>query len=356
MPTIRSPRSPASSSTSTPPTPWAHKIDDGKDRLFGDLGNDWLVGGTQNDRLFGGMGDDVHNLDDNHDTANNNEQPDAVGVRRPRLRLRRRRARRADRQHRRRPHVRLHRRVQQLPGAVRSRSATRRSIRSPSPHVDDFLRGLARKAATTSRLPEPALHLDGELGLTSQEDPEWGDQHGGPRDPQPGHTHASRDTQGGPEDDRATALPLAGASWPASPELQATPPIPIDVTVNNITVTQDPDSTDQRALFVAGGAGNERSRCAAARATPTSRSSSTASARIRPRHRRATPSIASSSTAMAATTPSPSSRFEARSAPPSSAATATTRSAAAEAATSSTAATATMPSSAAMAPTSSWEA
>ena len=54
------------------------KINDGKDRLFGDLGHDWLVGGTQNDRLFGGMGDDVHNLDDNHDTVNNNEQPDAV--------------------------------------------------------------------------------------------------------------------------------------------------------------------------------------------------------------------------------------------------------------------------------------
>src|SRR5262249_8253265 len=55
------------------------KIDDGKDRLFGDLGHDWLVGGTQNDRLFGGRGDDVLNADDNLDTAGGlNNQPDAT--------------------------------------------------------------------------------------------------------------------------------------------------------------------------------------------------------------------------------------------------------------------------------------
>src|SRR5262249_16157544 len=54
------------------------KINDGKDRLFGDLGNDWLVGGTLNDRLFGGLGDDLLNADDNLDTAggmNNQTDP-----------------------------------------------------------------------------------------------------------------------------------------------------------------------------------------------------------------------------------------------------------------------------------------
>jgi Ca2+-binding RTX toxin-like protein len=45
------------------------KLNDGNDRLFGDLGNDWLVGGTQRDRLYGGLGDDVLNADDNLDTA-----------------------------------------------------------------------------------------------------------------------------------------------------------------------------------------------------------------------------------------------------------------------------------------------
>jgi len=44
-------------------------IEDGKDRLFGDLGNDWVVGGTGHDRLFGGMGDDYLQLDDNLETS-----------------------------------------------------------------------------------------------------------------------------------------------------------------------------------------------------------------------------------------------------------------------------------------------
>jgi Ca2+-binding RTX toxin-like protein len=44
------------------------KIDDGMDNIFGNEGNDWLVGGTRNDRMFGGMGDDLLNADDNLDT------------------------------------------------------------------------------------------------------------------------------------------------------------------------------------------------------------------------------------------------------------------------------------------------
>ncbi|MCA9062142.1 MAG: hypothetical protein KDA96_03765, partial [Planctomycetaceae bacterium] len=44
------------------------KINDGMDNIFGDEGNDWLVGGTQNDRMFGGMGDDLLNADDNLET------------------------------------------------------------------------------------------------------------------------------------------------------------------------------------------------------------------------------------------------------------------------------------------------
>ena len=44
-------------------------VDDGKDDLFGDFGNDWLVGGTNEDHLWGGYGDDLLNGDDNHDTT-----------------------------------------------------------------------------------------------------------------------------------------------------------------------------------------------------------------------------------------------------------------------------------------------
>ena len=41
------------------------KSDDGRDSLYGDNGNDWIVGGTNCDWLFGGFGDDLLQLDDN---------------------------------------------------------------------------------------------------------------------------------------------------------------------------------------------------------------------------------------------------------------------------------------------------
>jgi Ca2+-binding RTX toxin-like protein len=44
-------------------------VDDGKDVIFGDGGNDWLVGGTNADRMYGGWGDDLLNADDNHDST-----------------------------------------------------------------------------------------------------------------------------------------------------------------------------------------------------------------------------------------------------------------------------------------------
>jgi Ca2+-binding RTX toxin-like protein len=57
--------------------------DDGRDLIFGDLGNDWLVGGTGRDDLFGGWGNDYLNADDNLNTetagvaaAFDNESPD----------------------------------------------------------------------------------------------------------------------------------------------------------------------------------------------------------------------------------------------------------------------------------------
>ena len=44
-------------------------LDDGQDVLFGDAGNDWLVGGTNQDVLFGGWGNDVLQADDNLDST-----------------------------------------------------------------------------------------------------------------------------------------------------------------------------------------------------------------------------------------------------------------------------------------------
>ncbi len=45
-------------------------VDDGRDVLFGDGGNDWLVGGTNQDVMFGGYGNDVLQADDNLDSTN----------------------------------------------------------------------------------------------------------------------------------------------------------------------------------------------------------------------------------------------------------------------------------------------
>ena len=43
---------------------------DGNDAIFGDQGNDWLVGGTGRDTMYGGWGNDYLNADDKLDTCN----------------------------------------------------------------------------------------------------------------------------------------------------------------------------------------------------------------------------------------------------------------------------------------------
>ncbi len=169
------------------------KIDDGKDRIFGDLGNDWLVGGTLNDRLFGGLGDDVINADDNLETNNDaNDIPDApeyadfdfvfgggsldvmianTG---------------GDR-------------LFDWSGEFNSFFIPFSSFGAPTVNrfaknsIVNFLSnlGLGEGADTTRNEP------DGELGIVTQKDSLWKDQKGGSRDPQPGTTNGSQDTTGG---------------------------------------------------------------------------------------------------------------------------------------------------------------
>ena len=43
---------------------FAFRHSDGGDRIFGDLGNDWAVGGTGQDHMYGGWGNDLLNADD----------------------------------------------------------------------------------------------------------------------------------------------------------------------------------------------------------------------------------------------------------------------------------------------------
>ncbi|HEV7301125.1 MAG TPA: hypothetical protein VGN72_17295 [Tepidisphaeraceae bacterium] len=181
------------------------KVNDGKDRIFGDWGHDWLVGGTGNDRLFGGQGDDVMNADDNHDTAGGlNNRPDApafadadfvyggdgldvlianTG---------------ADR-------------LYDWSGEFNSYLVPFSAFgeptvsRSPSPQVQAFLLALGKEAGADQTLAEPT----GELGLYTQKDPQWRQNTGAPRDPQPGNSNFARDTRGNPEDDRITRLVLS---------------------------------------------------------------------------------------------------------------------------------------------------
>jgi Ca2+-binding RTX toxin-like protein len=216
------------------------KVNDGKDRLFGDGGNDWLVGGTMNDRLFGGMGDDLMNADDNHDngtTAGLNNRPDVpqfadgdfafggggldvlianTG---------------ADR-------------LFDWTGEFNSFIVPFSPFGDPtvnrtpgnSPHTRNFLLTLGDRAGADSSVSEPY----GELGLVTSHDPQWHEQHGPPRDPQPGNVPGvQRDTQGGPENDTGNsntytlrARKSVGRSRQPVPQLtpEALAPIAVEAT------------------------------------------------------------------------------------------------------------------------------
>ena len=152
------------------------------------------------------------NADDNHDTNGGlNNQPDAVAVRRPRLRLRRRRAGRADRQHRRRPDVRLGRRVQQLPRAVQPVRQPDGGPRRRTRTSRQFLLDLGRESGADQSLTEP----NGELGLVHPQRPAVAGQPRRPARPA-GRQHRRRQARhpgrpGGRPRHRPAAQPRRGA-------------------------------------------------------------------------------------------------------------------------------------------------
>lgn len=184
-------------------------IEDGKDRLFGDLGHDWIVGGTGHDRLFGGFGDDLLNLDDNLNTnGGSNEVADdrswgdfAYGGGGLDVLI---------------ANTGLDR-MFDWTGEFNSfivpfkRFGAPTVNRLPSPHVKQFLLDLGAASGADPTLTEP----NGELGLVTQKDPEWREQHGAPRDPQPGNGTGRFDDAGGPEDD-TDKTPTAHGSTPGS--------------------------------------------------------------------------------------------------------------------------------------------
>src|SRR5262249_30180929 len=85
--------------------------------------------------------------------------------------------------------------------------------RSPNPHIMQFLHDLSAASGADPALAEP----NGEMGIFTQSDPEWQQNHGGPRDPQPGnYPKGDFDSKGSPENDTLQKpLQTAAGSTPS---------------------------------------------------------------------------------------------------------------------------------------------
>ncbi|MEH6737785.1 MAG: hypothetical protein V7695_04455, partial [Sulfitobacter sp.] len=174
---------------------------DGDDVIFGDLGNDALMGGTGRDRLYGGYGSDWLNLDDDLGTTggtNDDSDTDASyedyalgGAGRDVLIANTG----GDRMH-------------DWNGEFNSFIIPFKPfgaptvLRSNAPSMIEFWYDLGAsdgadptRAADTGSDPARNGEPDGEMGIVRQSDADWGDQSGGPADPQPGNGPASRDVR-----------------------------------------------------------------------------------------------------------------------------------------------------------------
>ena len=172
---------------------------DGDDVLFGDHGNDWIVGGTGRDTVWGGWGNDLLNMDDVLTTNGNlNNEPEthttyedrAVGGAGLDVLI---------------GNTGGDRLIDWVgefntflvPFAPFGMSTVSRQV---PPGLMDFLYALSRRRAPTSRWPSRPAPAEarngepfGEAGIVTQKDDAWGDQTGGPRDPQAGNLSGKRD-------------------------------------------------------------------------------------------------------------------------------------------------------------------
>jgi Ca2+-binding RTX toxin-like protein len=173
--------------------------------LFGDLGNDWIVGGTGRDHLYGGRGDDLLNVDDDHDSTADtvdpraNDTPDTHpsyediafgGAGRDVLLGNTGGDRMIDWAGEFNSYI--------VPFAPFGNFTISRSLQ---PQLMEYLYDLSEsdgadptRASETGNDPERNGEPDGEIGLVKQSDFDWHDQTGAPNDPQPGNI------PGGPRD------------------------------------------------------------------------------------------------------------------------------------------------------------
>jgi Ca2+-binding RTX toxin-like protein len=171
------------------------KVDDGDDRLFGDLGNDWLVGGTSKDHLYGGYGDDVLNADDNLETTTTDQGTGQFGdadiafggAGRDQLIANTGADRLIDWSGEFNAYW--------VPFSPYGQGTVSRNI---SPNLPEFLYALSQADGADRTRPGDPVRFgepNGELGLVTQGDPDWGLQHDGPNDPQAGNGKSKKDIQ-----------------------------------------------------------------------------------------------------------------------------------------------------------------
>ena len=162
------------------------KSNDGCDIIYGDNGNDWEVGGTNTNWLFGGFGDDLLQTSQNLEVdGEHNRVPEPElwsepvfafgGAGRDVLIADTGRAR-------------LYDWTGEFNSFIVPFSPFGAPVvnRSPSPHDRDFIEALS-VAGGQDMTFVPGAPLD-ETAITTPGGDYWNDQHGGPRDPQPGNT------------------------------------------------------------------------------------------------------------------------------------------------------------------------
>jgi Ca2+-binding RTX toxin-like protein len=204
------------------------KPTDGDDRLFGDLGNDWIVGGSGRDHMWGGRGNDLLNMDDDHDSGPGGTHPNQPpgdpldntqsdefqayadiaygGAGRDVLILNTGADRAIDWVGEYNSYI--------VPFAPFGAFHISRTL---MPQLPEFLYALAVSDGTDTSIPDGARYAEqktadvrvddpqdpaqaarrgepfGELGLVLQTDYDWQDQTGAPQDPQPGNLQGPRE-------------------------------------------------------------------------------------------------------------------------------------------------------------------
>ena len=188
--------------------------DDGTDAIFGDLANDWLVGGTGRDNIYGGWGNDLLNADDDHDGHDDDNSENDMPDTHPTYEDRAYGGAGRDVLIGNTGGDRLIDWVGEynsflVPYAPFGQASVSRTVQ---PFLPEFLYALSAgdgadptryadaiggvPPAPTNNNPNPSRNGEpfGEMGLVLQQDFAWGDQTGAPSDPQAGNI------PGGPRD------------------------------------------------------------------------------------------------------------------------------------------------------------